>query len=65
MCAKNRTSIAFAVVQINQKPVMTNVAGSVEAAPFDERALYNAEGKSGTLRNRASLVYKHKKCCLC
>lgn len=65
MCAKNRTSIASAVVQINQKPVTTNVAGSLEAAPFDEQVLYKAEEKSGTLCNTASLVYKHKKCWLC
>lgn len=38
---KNGTSVAFAVLQINQKPVMTNVAGSVEAAPF--------MNKSGTI----------------
>lgn len=65
MCANNRTSIASAVVQINQKAVTTNVAGSVESAPFYEQVLYNAEGKSGTLCNTASLVYKHEKYWLC
>lgn len=36
---------AFAVVQDNQKPVTTNVAGSVQATPLDNQVSYNPQGK--------------------
>lgn len=36
---------AFAVAQDNQKPVTTNVAGSVQATPLDHQVSYNPQGK--------------------
>lgn len=36
---------AFAVVQDNQKPVTTNVAGSVQETPLENQVSYDPEGK--------------------
>lgn len=36
---------AFAVLQDNQKPVTTNVAGSVQETPLDNQVSYNPQGR--------------------